>query len=207
MASKPTTADDVGQLLAPSPRVSGSILRGPIDTELPDNSYDDLDSKLKDCGFVDEDGIKQREDRSTTDQFVWGGDLVGTLQERYSRTVSFTLMQFMNENTLKTGYGKSNVSTSDASSDHGKEFSVKMNPRLLETNAWVFDGFYMDRLARIVLPIARVVTLGDVNMTHREYMTLEVSSLKCYPDEDGNHGYMYFNDGEKLDDDSDEDDS
>lgn len=193
-----TSADNVLQLIAPSPRVSGSCLKAPLKTPLPTKSYEALDSAFIDNGFVNEDGIKQKEDRSTTDVFVWGGDLAGTLQEKYSRTVSLTLLQFLNEEVLKTGYGSSNVTSTAATSQNGMELAVKMNPRLLDTVSWVFDGFYQDTLARIVLPIARVVTIGEVDMTHKKYMSLEITGLKCYPDDQGNHGYMYFNDGQTL---------
>lgn len=191
-----TTADNVLELIAPSPRVSGSVMRAPLGTKLPTKSYEGLQGPWTDNGFVDEDGVKQKEDRSTTDVFVWGGDLVGTLQEHYARTVSMKLLQVVNETVLGTGYGTFNVKKTAANSQHGTELAVKMNPRLLDTVSWVIDGFYKDALARIVLPIARIVTIGDVQMTHKEYMGIDVDSLKCYPDEFGNHGYMYFNDGQ-----------
>lgn len=193
----PVSADNVLELIAPSPRVSGSIMRCPLGTSLPTHSYDPLTGPFTDNGFVDEHGVKQKEDRSATDVFVWGGDLVGTLQEKYSRTVSFKLLQMVNATVLGTGYGTFNVSQTAATAQHGKELAVKMNPRLLDTVSWVIDGFYQDALARIVLPIARIVTIGEVEMTHRSYMGIDVTGLKCYPDSNGNHGYMYFNDGQK----------
>lgn len=193
-----TSADNVLQLIAPSPRTSGSCLKAPLGTALPTKSYESLNAAFVDNGFLDETGVKQKEDRSTTDVFVWGGDLAGTLQEKYSRTISLTLMQFLNEEVLKTGYGSANVTSTAATSQNGMELAVKMNPRLLDTVSWVFDGFYQDTLARIVLPIARVVTVGEVDMTHKAYMKMEISGLKCYPDAQGNHGYMYFNNGQKI---------
>jgi hypothetical protein len=193
----PVTADNVLELLAPSPRTSGSILWAPIGTALPTTSYAILDGAagaFVDLGFADDNGLKQRETRSTTDVFVWGGDLAGTLQTQYDRTMTFRLMQFRNTEVLAAAYGISNVSVVPATSTNGKEIAVKLNPNLLDTRSWVFDGFYAENLVRVVIPIGRVVTVGEVDMTHKAYMTIECT-LKAYPDSNKNHGYLYINDG------------
>lgn len=198
-APVPVTADNVLELLAPSPRTSGSILWGPIGCVLPTTSYADLDGTastgLTDLGFADDNGLKQRETRSTTDVFVWGGDLAGTLQTQYDRTMTFRLMQFRNVEVLKATYGISNVSVVPATATNGKEIAVKLNANILDTRSWVFDGMYGDNLVRIVIPIGRVVTIGEIDMTHKAYMTVECT-LKAYPDSNKNHGYLYVNDGQ-----------
>jgi hypothetical protein len=194
----PVTADNVMELLAPSPRVSGSILWGPTTATLPTTSYAVLDGGaggLKDLGFADDNGLKQRETRTNTDVFVWGGDLAGTLQTQYDRTMTFRLMQFRNVEVLSAAYGISNVSVTPATTLQGKEIAVKLNPQLMDTRAWVFDGFYNANLVRIVIPIGRVTTIGEVDMTHKTYMTIECT-LKAYPDSNRNHGYLYINDGQ-----------
>lgn len=197
-APAPVTADNVLELLAPSPRTTGSILWAPIGTALPTTSYADLDGTtdtgFADLGFADDTGLKQRETRSTTDVFVWGGDLAGTLQTQYDRTMMFRLMQIRNVEVLKASFGIANVSVVAANSTHGKEIAVKFNPRLMDTRSWVFDAIYADSLVRIVIPIGRVVTIGEIDMTHKAYMTTECT-LKAYPDSNKNHGYMYLNDG------------
>ena len=194
----PVTADNVLELLAPSPRTSGSILWAPIGSSLPTTSYADLDgAAFTDLGFADDNGLRQRETRTTTDVFVWGGDLAGTLQTQYDRTMTFRLMQFRNVEVLKASYGISNVSVVPATSTNGKEIAVKLNPNLLDTRSWVFDGFYGENLVRIVIPIGRVTAVGEVNMTHKSYMTIECT-LKAYPDSNKNHGYLYVNDGQKT---------
>jgi len=195
-APVPTTAINVLELLAPSPRTAGSILWAPVGSALPTTSYADLDGTavtgFADLGYADENGLKQRETRSTTDVFVWGGDLAGTLQTQYDR-----LMQFRNTEVLKASFGIGNVSVVAATSTHGKEIAVKLNPKLLDTRSWVFDGFYADSLVRIVIPIGRIVTVGEIDMTHKAYMTIECT-LKAYPDSNKNHGYLYVNDGQKT---------
>lgn len=204
-APAPTTADNVLQLIAPSPRVSGSILWAPTGSTLPTTSYAVLVGSstgssgqgFTDLGFADENGLKQKENRSTTDVFVWGGDLVGTLQDKYDRTMTFRLMQFLNTDVLSAAYGLNNVSVIPASSTEGKETAVMLNANLLDTRSWVFDGFYNQALVRIVIPIGRNVTIGEVDLTHKTYATIECT-LKAYPDSQKNHGYLYVNDGQKV---------
>lgn len=200
-APAPVTADNVLQLLAPSPRASGSILWGPTSVTLPTTSYAALDGTtstgLADLGFADDNGLKQKENRSTTDVFAWGGDLVGTLQDKYDRTMTFRLMQFLNTAVLSAGYGINNVMRTAATSTNGNEIAVKLNPRLLDTRSWVFDGMYNDTLVRVVIPIGRIINIGEVDITHKAYSTIE-NNLKAYPDSNGNHGYLYLNDGLKT---------
>ena len=202
--SAPVSAQNVLQLIAPSPRTTGSIMWGPLTSTLPTTSYATLvagtgsgpaATGLSDLGFADENGLKQKEDRSTTDMFAWGGSLVGTLQDKYSRTMTFKLLQFNNNNVAAAGYGISNVSYVPATTSNGNEIAIQMNAKLLDTRAWVFDGIYNAALARVVIPIGRVVTVGEVDMTNKAYMTTECT-LKAYPDNANNHGYMYLNDGQ-----------
>jgi hypothetical protein len=179
------------------------VLWGPLTSTLPTTSYAALvagtgegpaATGLSDLGYLDENGLKQKESRSNTDVFAWGGDLVGTLQDKYDRTMTFKLMQFNSVNVQSVGYGISNVSTTAATTSSGNEIAVQMNAKLLDTRSWVFDGIYNSQLARIVIPIGRVVTVGDVDITQKAYATIE-ATLKAYPDSNRNHGYMYLNDG------------
>jgi hypothetical protein len=195
--SQPVSAQNVAQLMAPSPRTSGSVLWGATTVTLPTTSYVALvggTGGLVDLGYLDENGLKQKEDRSNTDVFAWGGDLVGTLQDKYSRTMTFRLLQFNNSAVQAASHGISNVSVTAANTTAGNEISVKLNAALLDTRAWVFDGIYGIQLCRVVIPIGRVVQVGEIDMTHKAYSSVECT-LKAYPDAQRNHGYMYLNDG------------
>ena len=199
MVSSPFTADNVGQTIAPSPRITGSVLYAPVGTPLPTSSYATLNSGFTDLGYVDENGLKQKEDRSNTDVFVWGGDLLGTLQEKYSRTMSFKLYQFLDSNVLAAGYGHNNVSVTYATGSEGNETAVKMNSQILDTLSWVFDGYYytaagFEALVRVVVPVGRITQVGDVDLTNKAFMSIE-ATLKAFPDAQKNHGYLYVNDG------------
>lgn len=193
----PTSAQNVNQLAAYSPRTTGSVMWGPTTVTLPTTSYATLvggTGGLGDLGYLDENGLKQKEDRSNTDVFAWGGDLVGTLQDKYSRTMTFRLMQFNNKDVQAAAHGIGNVTYTAATTTAGNEIAVKLNAALLDTRAWVFDGVYGQMLCRIVIPIGRVVQVSEIDMTHKAYSSIECT-LKAFPDGNRNHGYMYLNDG------------
>lgn len=193
-------ARNVAQTVAPSPRITGSVQYAPIGTPLPTSSYATLNSGFTDLGYTDENGLKQKEDRSNTDVFVWGGDLLGTLQEKYSRTMSFKMYQFLSPNVLAAGYNHSNVTVTPPTSMNGTEMAVSMNSRILDTLSWVFDGHYYtaagyEALVRVVIPIGRITQIGDVDLNNKSFTSIDVTALKAFPDTNGNHGYLYVNDG------------
>ena len=194
-----TTADNVTQVIAPSPRVTGSVLYAPINTPLPTTSYATLNTGFEDLGYIDEKGLTQKEDRPQTEKFAWGGDLLASLQNHYMRTMSFRAMQFLDSNVLAAGYGNANVTVTPASSSQGTEVAVAMNAKRLDVLSWVFDGYYLtaagvNSLVRIVIPIGQIVQVGDVDFTNKDLTSLELT-VKALPDSAGNHGYLYVNNG------------
>jgi len=193
----PVPQSNVLQFVAVSPRATGSIMRAPLNTTLPTTSYATLTNAFLDLGYADENGLKQKENRSNTDVFVWGGSLGGTIQDKYDRTMDFKLMQLMNSQVIATAYGIGNTSVIPATSQFGNEIAVKMNPNLLDAQSWIFDGFFNLQLVRIVIPIGRVISIGDVDLTHKMFTTI-ACTMKAYPDASRNHGYMYLNDGAHL---------
>lgn len=198
----PVSTDNAGQAISAQPRITGSVLYAPLGTTLPTSSYASLNSGFTDLGYVDESGVKTKEDRSNSDVFTWGGGLLGTLQDKYSRTLTFKLYQFLNENVLATAYGNSNLTVTAPTSQYGKEVAVKLNALTLDTLSWVFDGYYStaagyQALVRYVVPVGRPVQIGDVTMTNKEFMSVDIT-MKAFPDSNNNYGYLYVNDGIKT---------
>lgn len=186
------------QLIAPSPGtgpgIGGSVLRAPIGTPLPTGTNATLNAAFADLGYCDENGIRDREERRNTDVFAWGGGLVGNVQQSYARTMTIRFMQFLDPNVLATAYGNANTTVTPATTLTGTETAVALNAVLLDTLSWVFQGFYRNALVCKVIPIARVVNVGDVDMTHRAFTVVE-ATLKAFPDAANNHAYLYTNDG------------
>lgn len=195
-----TQAINASQAVAPAPRVTGSVLYAPVGTPLPTSSYATVNAGFTDLGYIDENGLKQKETRSNKDVFVWGGGLLGNVQENYSRTMSFKLYQILDPNVLAAGFGNANITVSAATSQNGNEIAVQMNANLRDTLSWVFDGYYFtsagyEALVRVVIPTARIIEIGDVDFTNKDFTTIDVTKMQAFPDSQNNHGYMYVNDG------------
>lgn len=195
----PVTAQNSAQTIAASPRITGSVMYAPVGTALPTSSYATVNSGFTDLGWLDDSGLKQKEDRTNTDVFGWGGGLIGTVQEKYSRTMSFKLYQMLNPNVLATAFGHNNVTVTAPTNLNGTEMAVAMNPQLLDTLSWVFDGYYYtaagyEALIRVVLPTARVTQIGDVDVTSKTFTSIDCT-MKSFADGAGNYAYLYVNDG------------
>lgn len=186
--------NNVLELAAPSPRVTGGVLRAAVGTELPITAVGAPDPAFKNLGHVGDDGLERTEDRSNQEVNNWGGDLVAVLQEKYGLEIKFKLLQVLNADVQKAVHGDSNVTVTPADATSGTEIAAKLNAKLLDTGAWVFDGFYNAISMRLVIPIGRITAVAPIKWSHKELAAYECT-LKPFPDEDGNHGYQYWNDG------------
>lgn len=186
--------NNVLELAAPSPRVTGGILRAAVGTTLPTTAIGAPDAAFKNLGHVGVDGVERTEDRSNKEENNWGGDLVAVLQEKYGLELKFKLLQVMNADVQKAVHGTSNVTVTPASTTSGAEIAAKLNSKLLDTGAWLIEGFYNLISMRLVIPIGRITSVGPLKWVHSELAAYECT-LKPFPDTDGNHGYQYWNDG------------
>lgn len=190
-----TSARDVTQLAAPSPRTAGGVMRGQTGATLPTSALGAVsDPSVKDLGIIGDTGLTRHEDRQNTDVFDWGGNLVATLQDRYGLTLTFKFLQVMNADVNKAVFGDTNVTVTPPSTNSGTELRILMNAKLLPNGCWIFDGMYQNINMRLVVPIARITQLGDVVWVHNKLCEYDVT-LKPFPDAAGNHAYQYWNDG------------
>lgn len=187
-------ASNVLELAAPSPRITGGVLRAPVGTAVPVTAIGSPNIAFKDLGHVGDDGIERTENRNNQEQFNWGGNLVAVLQQEYGLELKFKLLQVMNVDVQKAVHGSANVTVTPADSDSGTEIAAKLNAKLLDTGAWIFDGFYNLISMRLVIPIGRITAVAPLKWSHKELAAYECT-LKPFPDADGNHGYQYWNDG------------
>lgn len=190
-----TSQRDVLQIVAPSPRVGGGVMRGNVGAALPTTALGEIsDVSVKDLGIIGDNGLTRAEDRSNSEQYDWGGNLIAVLQERYGLTLTFSFLQVMNADVNKAVFGDSNVTVTPATAEAGTEIRVLMNSKLLDMGSWVFDGQYQNVAMRLVVPLARITALGDVTWVHSGLCRYDVT-LKPFPDSAGNHAYQYWNDG------------
>jgi len=185
---------EVQQIAAPSPKVTGGILRAPIATALPTSATGALNAAFVSLGRASMEGVDRNEDRGNVEINDWGGNLVAVLQDKYGLTIRFKLLQVMNGDVQKAAHGDANVTVTPATPTTGTEIAAQMNAALLDQSAWVIDGFFDKMSMRLVIPIGRITALGPQKWVHRELVQYDMT-LKPFPDDKNNHAYQYYNDG------------
>jgi hypothetical protein len=186
--------NNVGEVLAANPKITGGFWSAPLGTALPTTSSAALNVAFIPLGYVGEDGVTETPNRSTTDVNAWGGDLVAVLQEKFDITIKLNFLQALNADVKKAVFHKDNVTVTAATTSAGNEIKVLHNAKLLETRSWVIESFYEAATMRLVLPRGRITELGDIRYSHRE-LTMYEATLRLFPDSSGNHAYEYTNDG------------
>src|SRR5687768_14335414 len=101
-------------VLAGKPLATGGVLVGPVGTAAPTDATTSLNAAFKAAGYVGEDGLTEATDRSTEKIKAWGGDTVKVIQTDFAVTYTFTFLETLNSDVLKTVYGDANVTTTPA---------------------------------------------------------------------------------------------
>lgn len=202
-------AGDITQLFSGSPtlpNVTGGVFIGPPGIDLPPAADpfiapEDHDPRLKNVGYVSEDGVTGTEDRSTNEITAWGGDIIAFLQESFSVEWAMKLLQIMNPDIARLAYGDDNVAVTEATSAHGNLLAIKVNKNLLpKKTVWV-DSFYADgeqvKKMRWVATLAQVTEKGDFQTVHTDIAGHDLT-LKLLPDAQGCNAYIYLDDGQVV---------
>lgn len=193
------TGIDVAQVLAASPNITSGAWRAPLGTPLPTDTATALDSAgqttpFVPLGYVGDDGVTRRENRPNTKKFAWGGSLVASLQQSYSVTYTFQLLQPLDADVLKAVHSDGNVTVTAATSTTGTLTSTVLNPTLNKNGVWVFEGFFQNATVRQALPIARITEVGPYKWTHKDLAVYDCT-LEAFPDAAGNFVYDITDDG------------
>lgn len=184
----------VSQIIAPSPNITGGAWRAPLGSTLPTDTTTALASPLVSLGYVGDQGVTRQENRPNTKKFAWGGSLVASLQQSYSATFTFQLLQPLDPDVLMAVHSDSNVSVTAPTSTVGTLTNTTLNPLLNKNAVWVFEGFYQLTTVRQALPIARVTEVRAYKWTHLDLAVYDVT-LESFPDTSGNFVYQLTDDG------------
>ncbi len=204
------SAGEIKELFSGSPTtpdVTGGVFIGPPGVVLPPANdifvpAAEHDPRLINVGYVSEDGVTGSEDRSINEIKAWGGDIVAFLQDSFSVSWQFVLLQIMNREIAKLVYGDDNVAYTAATQAHGNWLSIKVNKTLLpKKTVWV-DSFYSDgseglKAMRWVAPLAQVSEKGDFKTVHSDLSGHDLT-LKLLPDAQGNNAYIFLDDGQVI---------
>jgi hypothetical protein len=187
-------ANIVANVVAAKPKVTGGVLRGALGTALPTDTATAPNVLFKALGYVGEDGLTYAPARTTDKKKAWGGDIVKVVQTEYSETWTFTLIESMNADVLKTVHGDSNVTTTAATATTGTLQAVKSNGDVLPNSEWIFEMIDGATKRRVVLPNAQVTEVGEVTFQDGELVAYPVT-LEAFEDASGNNSYTYLDNG------------
>ena len=182
-------------IVAGKPLATGGVRIGPLGATPPTDATTALDAAFKATGYVGEDGLTEATERSTEKVKAWGGDTVKVLQTDYSVTYSFTFLETLNADVLKTVYGDDNVTSTAADATKGALHVVKLNSETLPHKSFVFDMKDGDARIRIHVPDGQVTETGEVTYNDGEVVGYQVT-VEAFRDSTLNANAMkYIDDG------------
>jgi hypothetical protein len=187
----------VPEVAAPFPKVTGGVLTAPLGTPLPTDATSPLNASFITLGRVSVDGVDRTEERPNTEVNDWGGDLIAVLQDKYGLTIKFKLLQLMNADVQSAAHGAQNVTVKPPTSTSGTLITAKLNRELLPYQSWVIDAYYLQMNMRLVIPNGRITLVGPLKWVHKELAMFDLT-LKPFPDQNNNHAYEYWDDGQHL---------
>lgn len=171
---------------AGKPKVGGSMYIAPLGTTLPSDASSALSAAWQGLGYVSEDGVTNNNTPESDNVKAWGGDTVLTLQTSKEDTFTFTLIEAMNINVLKSIYGEANVEEVNG------VIKVTANSKIADNFSWVIDMTLKgDVLKRIVIPNASISELGEIAYTDSDAVGYE-TTITAVPDTAGNTHYEYI---------------
>jgi len=186
---------NTANVLAGKPLATGGVKIGPLGTPIPTDATSALDEALKSAGFIGEDGLTEAADRSTEKVKAWGGDTVKILQTDFSLTFTFTFLETLNTDVLKTVYGDANVTVTPADATKGTLRTIKVNSDVLPHKTFVFEVKDGDAKIRIAVPDGQVTEVGEVTYNDGEVIGYQVTVEAFRDSELGANAVKYLDDG------------
>lgn len=173
-------ANNSANVSAAKPKVGGAIWWAPAGTEAPTDAVTPLTNAFKNVGYVSEDGLTEKETRTSQKDKAWGGDTVNYSQTEYEKSYSFKMIE-TNETTMGILHGAKNVTATG-----GNLSKVVHTAEELPSGVWVFEMIVASKVLRKVASEARITETGEVAYKDGSLVTYPVT-LGVLPDEDGQY--------------------
>lgn len=187
---------NVDNVFAAEPSSTGAAFVAPKGTTMPTAVDSVLAAPFVSLGFVGEDGITEKADRSTDEKKDMGGKVVKVLQTEYKHEFTFKLLESLNADVLKAVYGADNVTVTPANSTHGAQVKVRKTSKKLPHASWVFDTVDTELGARYRNCVAdgQITAVGDVKLASKDTIEYDLT-LKVFEDTTGAYVVTYTDDG------------
>lgn len=178
---------NAGNVTAGKPSIAGAIFTAVFGTALPVTPNESLASAFKDLGYVTQDGVTNSTNIESTTIKEWGGKTVLTIQTSKDDKFKTKLLESKNVDALKEVFGQNNVSVAG-----NGLISIVANADEQDYRSYVIDMCLSDGgLHRIVLPKAKVSSIGDITYTASNAVNFDLT-FDTAPDGSGNTHYEYI---------------
>lgn len=179
-------ANDSANVSAAKPKAGGAIWWAPLGTEVPTDAVTALPDAFQSIGYVSEDGLTEKETRTSKKDKAWGGDTVNYSQTEYEKLYSFTMIE-TNGTTMKVRYGTDNVVVGE----DGKVSQVKHNAKELPEGIWVVEMIIANRICRKVMPKTKIQEIGEIAYKDTELVKYP-ATIGLLPDSNGDYEIDYY---------------
>ena len=180
-------------------QTTGAALAGDVITTIPATFADAVTAiaNFTATGYLGEDGIALSTSLSTTDFKEMNRGTVRKGLDDFTGTVTYTELQFMDEDVLERKFGEDNVSVTAATTSASKKIHVKIGANLPPEQAFAWKLKDGDARVIILIPKGQVTNGLDVTFAANAMASVP-TEVSAYDDGHGTSIHIYFDDGQKL---------
>lgn len=163
------------------PPVDGGVFyRGPINATLPTNASTLPSAEFEDHGAVGPDGVNVAQNRTSTDEKMFGGGTFIDLQTEYDETLEVTLLEDDNDAVLKTSFGDANVVKTAATAEDGTQRTIYHTDEQLPISSFVVRTASGSKKKTYVVERGRVTSVTTTSDAHGA-TTKRTVTIKTFP--------------------------
>lgn len=181
-------ANTASNVTAAKPGVAGAISIAPVGTTLPTTADGTLATGFASLGYVSEDGVSDDISKSMFKVKAWGGDVVLSGEDSFEESFKFKLIEVLNLDVLKFGFGSANVTgTSLSTGISVKKKAGNDTPVSIVIDTILNGGV----LKRVVIPNGVLSGIGSIVQKMNEATGIDCT-VDCLVDASGNTSYEYI---------------
>ena len=175
----------VTNVAAGKPKIGGAVSVAATSATLPTDATTALGTGFANLGYISEDGMTRTITRESDNIKAWGGDPVLAIQNEFSETFQFRLIESLNVDVKKAVFGDTNVTGTLTTG-----ITTTVNSKELTEKAWVVDMVTRGAATRIVIPKGKVTEIGEITYSDSDAIGYDVT-VTAFPDATGNTSYEY----------------